>query len=100
MPNRPAGDMLAYPLEFRTIWLKNGKDVPKPAASDPSKPIDEQREGTIPAAATVLREVRIDIPIGDVRAARPESAAIGARHELLSRLKSFEMRQDRLTLSW
>ena len=58
--------------------------------------------GTVPAAVTVLREVRVGgISIGDVRTAiianAPQSV-LGM--SFLSRLKSFEMRQDRLTLSW
>ena len=58
--------------------------------------------GTVPAATTVLRDVRVGrISIGDVRAAvianAPQSV-LGM--SFLSRLKSFEMQQDRLTLSW
>jgi aspartyl protease family protein len=58
--------------------------------------------GTVPAAVTVLREVRVGgISIGDVRAAiiaKAPQSVLGM--SFLSRLKSFEMRQDRLTLSW
>jgi len=58
--------------------------------------------GTVPAATTVLRDVRVGrISIGDVRAAvianAPQSV-LGM--SFLSRLKSFEMQRDRLTLSW
>jgi clan AA aspartic protease (TIGR02281 family) len=58
--------------------------------------------GTIPAATAVLREVRVGgLSIGDVRAAiipKAPQSVLGI--SFLSRLKSFEMRQDRLTLSW
>ena len=58
--------------------------------------------GTVPAATMVLREVRVGgISIGDVRAAvtgKASQSVLGM--SFLSRLKGFEMRQDRLTLSW
>jgi len=56
--------------------------------------------GTVPAATTVLREVRVGgISIGDVRAAIiPKAPQSVLGMSFLSRLKSFEMRQDRLTL--
>lgn len=58
--------------------------------------------GTVPAAVAVLREVKVGrISIGDVRAAviaKAPQSVLGM--SFLSRLKSFEMQRDRLTLSW
>ena len=58
--------------------------------------------GTVPAAVAVLREVKVGrISIGDVRAAiiaKAPQSVLGM--SFLSRLKSFEMQHDRLTLSW
>lgn len=58
--------------------------------------------GTVPAATAVLHEVKVGrISIGDVRAAvivKAPQSVLGM--SFLSRLKSFEMQRDRLTLSW
>ena len=58
--------------------------------------------GTVPAAVTVLREVRVGrISLDEVRAAIvPKAPGSVLGMSFLSRLKSFEMQRDRLTLYW
>jgi len=88
-----------------TLVVLTASDA-RAAGIDPSALVFDKAmrtaSGTVPAATTVLRDVRVGrISIGDVRAAiianAPQSV-LGM--SFLSRLKSFEMQQDRLTLSW
>jgi len=103
-----AGSANGAPMRFlvdtgATLVVLTPSDA-RAAGIDPHDLVFDQvmrtANGTVPAAAMVLRELRVDsISLGEVRAAvirkAPESV-LGM--SFLSRLKSFEMQRDRLTL--
>ena len=100
------GAPIRFPVDTGATLVMLTPSDARAAGIDPSALVYDKSmrtaNGTIPAATTVLREVRVGgLSIGDVRAAiipKAPQSVLGI--SFLSRLKSFEMRQDRLTLSW
>src|SRR5262249_52287813 len=78
----------------------------KAAGIDPSQPIFDQTvhtaNGTVRAAAAQIQEIRLDqLEVNDVSAAvieRLKQSVLGM--SFLKRLKSFDMRNGALTISW
>jgi aspartyl protease family protein len=105
-----AGSANGAPLRFlvdtgATLVVLTPSDA-RAAGIDPNDLVFDKAmrtaNGTVPAAVTVLRELRVGrISLGDVRAAvvaKAPQSVLGM--SFLSRLKGFEMQHDRLTLSW